>query len=145
MNEIGSLLKETRETMGLTVKEVATDLELDETQIVNIESANQEELEDILNLREIITEYAKYLGLENETITDLFNEFVFSYTSKIPLAEIAKASAEKEKEEASFKKVVSPYTLEKKAGLPVVKLLVMMIVIIIIIIIYFVMQEWLFN
>lgn len=144
MEEIGELLKDARTTMGLTTQEVAADLKLTETEIINIETGQQDNLKDIHNLKEIVSEYAKYLGLETEEIEDMFNEFVFTYTSKIPLAEIAEASAEIEKENESLKKVVSPYTKQKKQQFPFFRVFIGVVIMLLIIALYFFLQELFF-
>ncbi|MDD2490115.1 MAG: helix-turn-helix domain-containing protein [Bacilli bacterium] len=145
MKEIGEQLRQAREAMGITITEVAEDLKLNEEQLKNIEDANRDELKDILNIKEIVSEYAKYLGLEQEAIEDKFNEFVFTYTSKIPLDEIAKASAEKEKEEQETKKIVSPYTKKKPKRFPLMRVLICIVLILLIMIIYFFLLEVFIN
>ena len=47
-------------------------------------------------------------------MVDSFNEYLFEYTSKIPIKEIEKAVNEQVKEEKDIDKVVSPYTREPK-------------------------------
>ena len=111
MKEIGLILKETRETNGVSIEEAAEDLKLRPSQIENIESGNIKAFSDIFYLKYFIRDYAKYLGLEPETLIDEFNEFLFDYTSKIPVDDLKKVRANTEKEEkAEEKKISSPYT-----------------------------------
>ncbi len=111
MKEIGEKLKETRESMGISINEAAEDLKLRPSQLQNIEEGNQEAFKDIFYLKYFIRDYAKYLGLDYEEIVSDFNEFVFDYTSKISLEDIKKASRPKEKKDK--RKIMSPYTIDR--------------------------------
>lgn len=111
MKEIGSELQEAREAMGVSLEEAATDLKLKPSQLENIEKGDRSAFKDVFELKQIIKDYAKYLSLEYEKLEDEFNEFVFEYTSKIPLDEIAKANEEKTLEK---REIISPYTIEQK-------------------------------
>ena len=82
----------------------------------NIEDGNIGCFKDIFILKEYIYNYAKYLGLEPEKIIDEFNEYLFEYTSKIPLEDIEKAMKELQKEETEEVKIVSPYTTPVKTN-----------------------------
>ncbi|MFA5602164.1 MAG: helix-turn-helix domain-containing protein [Bacilli bacterium] len=117
MKEIGQKLKEARESNGVTIEEAAEDLKLRVSQIENIEEGNIKAFKDVFYLKYFIREYAKYLGLNYEKLVDEFNEFLFDYTSKIPINDIEKAKKEKKEES---KKIISPYTLnkEKKMKIP---------------------------
>ncbi len=110
MKEIGERLKETRESIGISIEEVSEDLKLEQEQIINIENGNVDAFKDIFNLKYFIRDYAKYLGLDKEEIVDDFNEYLFDYTSKLSLEDI--------KKEVSLKdegpRIQSPYTLESK-------------------------------
>ena len=110
MNEIGELLKTTREQTGVSVEEASTDLKIKTPILQNIEDGNIGCFKDIFALKEYIYNYAKYLGLDAEKIIDQFNEYLFEYTSKIPVSDIEKAIEEKQKDEDVTEKVVSPYT-----------------------------------
>ena len=65
-----------------------------------------------VSLKEYISNYAKYLGLDSDKIIDEFNEYVFESTSKIPVKEIEKQIEENKKNEEE--KVISPYTRKEK-------------------------------
>ena len=111
MNEIGELLKLTREESGVSLEEASVDLEIKPLILENIEDGNIGCFKDIFALKEYIRNYAKYLGLEPEKIIDQFNEYLFEYTSKISTEDIEKAIKEKDKEEVVVEnKIVSPYT-----------------------------------
>ena len=116
MNEIGGLLKETREASGVSLEEASNDLEINTLILENIEDGNIGCFKDIFILKDYIYNYAKYLGLEPEKIIDEFNEYLFEYTSKIPLEDIEKAMKEQQKEESVEDKIVSPYTTPTKTS-----------------------------
>ena len=87
MKEIGEKLKEARENMGITIEEVATDLNIPKKQVENLEEGSMESFKDIFYLKYFIRDYAKYLGLNKEDLVDEFNEYLFDYTSKLSLEE----------------------------------------------------------
>lgn len=108
LNSIGSLLKETRESSGVSIKEASEDLNIEVNFLLNIEEGKIGCFKDIFALKDYISNYAKYLGLDSDKIIDEFNEYMFEYTSKIPIKEIEKQAQKKNKEETN--KIVSPYT-----------------------------------
>ncbi len=116
MNEIGELLRTTREDAGVSLEEASNDLEIKTIVLENIEEGNIGSFKDIFLLKDNIYSYSKYLGLEPEKIIDQFNEYLFEYTSKIPLDDIEKAMNEQQKENVVEDKVVSPYTTVTKTG-----------------------------
>ncbi len=138
MKEIGNELATAREAMGLSIDEVATDLKLKPSQLENIEKGNRSAFKDVFELKQIIRDYAKYLGLEYEKMEDEFNEFVFEYTSKIPLDEIAKANEEKKEEK---REIISPYTIEHKRKFSLFTLFLIVIALIVIGIIAFIIVK----
>jgi len=109
LNEIGNLLRETRENAGVPLEEASSDLDIKPIILENIEDGNIGCFKDIFALKEDIANYAKYLGLDSKKIIDDFNDYLFEYTSKIPVTDIEKAIMEKKKEEKKDK-VASPYT-----------------------------------
>lgn len=114
MEELGELFKTTREKTSISLKEASEDLEIKELYLKNIESGNIGSFKDIFVLKEYISTYAKYLGLDQNKAIDTFNEYIFDYTSKIPVKKIEKAVKAKQNEEAKDKKIASPYTKPKK-------------------------------
>ena len=116
MNEIGELLRTTREESGVSLEEASGDLEIKTLILENIEDGNIGCFKDIFVLKDYIYDYAKYLGLEPDKIIDEFNEYLFEYTSKIPLEDIEKAMKEQQKEETQEVKIVSPYTTPVKTN-----------------------------
>lgn len=128
MNDIGNKLKEKREENGVSVEEAALDLKLRPNQIISLESGNKEDFKDVIALKKLIEDYAKYLGLDTEKILDDFNEFLFDFTSRIPIETIEEAKNQKE-----TKEVVSPYTsmCSKKSNLKLMTIIGIIVVIII--------------
>ena len=112
MKEIGLKLKEKREENGVSIEEAAEDLKVRPSQIISLEEGKKEDFKDVLFLKYFIRDYAKYLGLDGEKILDEFNEFLFDFTSKIPLDEIKKAKGNKNNK----KEITSPYTKVKQTN-----------------------------
>lgn len=106
MKDIGLKLKEKREENGVSIEEAAEDLKMRPSQIESLENGRKEDFKDVAMLKLFIRDYAKYLGLDGEKMVDDFNEFLFDFTSKIPVEDIEKAKEKKQEK----KEVVSPYT-----------------------------------
>ena len=107
MKELGEYLKQTRIDNGVGLDEASEDLNIDRDELENMEEGNVRAFKDMLELRRRMKEYAKYLGLDSDTVADEFNDFLFEHTSKISLSDILEAEQKREKEE---KKITSPYT-----------------------------------
>ena len=114
MNEIGEALKYARESSGVSLNEASKDLSIKPEILENIEDGRTGAFKDIYELKEYIASYAKYLGLDEKNLIDEFNEYMFEYTSKIPIKEIEKTIELKIKEEKKDNKVISPYTKTNK-------------------------------
>ncbi len=114
MNEIGETLKITRESSGVSLNEASKDLNIKIEILQNIEDGKSGAFKDIFELKEYIINYAKYLGLNSDELIDEFNEYMFEYTSKIPIKEIEKTIELKIKEEKKDDEISSPYTKESK-------------------------------
>ena len=108
LDSIGSTLKVTREQSGVSIEEASADLNINANFLMNIEEGKIGCFKDIFELKEYISSYAKYLGLDSEKLIDEFNEYMFEYTSRIPVKEIEKIAKKDAKEETS--KISSPYT-----------------------------------
>ena len=111
MKELGEYLKQTRRNHGVSLEEAAEDLSISPGELENIESANIRAFKDMYELKHLVKEYAKYLGLDPAKVQEEFNDFLFEHTSKISLDDILEAKKQKEAEE---KKITSPYTKEYK-------------------------------
>jgi len=120
LKEIGDKLREAREAIGIPLEEASTDLKISKEQLENLEKGNMDTFKDIINVKYLIRDYAKYLGLNKEDLVDDFNEYLFDYTSKISLEDIKEAKEHKNKEE---NKIKSPYTTineKKKINIPLI-------------------------
>ena len=116
MKEIGQSFKEARETIGISKEEVIKDLNITESQLDNLEDGNINAFKDIFFLKETIKKYAKYLNLDEDDILDQFNDFMFGYTSRIPIDDILEQTKEIQILESKNEenKIVSPYTIKRK-------------------------------
>ncbi len=108
MESIGRELRETRESSGVSLDEASQDLDIKVEFLLNIEEGKIGCFQDIFELKNYLSSYSKYLGLDSEKIIDEFNEYMFEYTSKIPVKEIERLAKKEAKEETS--KISSPYT-----------------------------------
>lgn len=139
MKEIGERLKETRESIGISVEEAAEDLKMRPSQIEDVEAGNMNAFKDVFSLKYFVRDYSKYLGLDYENMVDEFNEYLFDYTSKLSLDDIRKAK--KEDEKTKEPKIVSPYTLEKKRKKIIPPIIIWILIIMILgIVVYFVVD-----
>ena len=115
MNEIGERLKSARELAGISLDEVSEDLNIKVPILDNMEQGNIGCFKDIFLLKEYIHNYSKYLGLSPDDMVNEFNEYLFEYTSKIPVTEIEKQIKEKQKlEDTQEIRIASPYTDDKR-------------------------------
>lgn len=108
MKEIGKHLKEKREENGVSIDEVAEDLNIDEDAIENMEEGNIRAFKDMYTLKELVKDYSKYLGMDVNDIVEEFNDFLFEHTSKISLEDLEEVK--NKVQEVNQKKAVSPYT-----------------------------------
>lgn len=140
MKEIGEKLKETRESIGITIDEVAQDLKIRPSHIEKIEQGNREAFKDVFYLKMFIKNYAKYLGLDEDEIIEEFNDYLFDFTSKINLDDIKKAEKDKIKKDKKIKtvKISSPYTVMKNQQRTVPRFLIIGGVIVLAVIIIYV-------
>jgi cytoskeletal protein RodZ len=116
VKEIGESFKEARETIGISKEEVVKDLNITESQLDNLEDGNMNAFKDVFFLKDTIKKYTKYLNLDEDEIMDKFNEFIFGYTSRIPVDDILEKTREFEILERKHEenKIVSPYTIKRK-------------------------------
>lgn len=131
MKEIGLKLKEKREENGVSIEEAASDLKVKEKEIKSIEEGNKEDFEDIVALKELIKDYAKYLGLDGDALLDEFNEYLFEQTSKISLTDIEEAIKEKEIKEKDLK-ILSPYTVTRNNKKKIYMIIIIVVIAIVI-------------
>lgn len=115
MKHIGNIFKEKREEIGVKLEEAASDLDITVAQLENLEDGNINAFKDIFFLKELIKKYATYLNVDGEKMIEEFNDFVFDFTSRIPVDEIEQKVKEIEKinEKETRKRISSPYTRKK--------------------------------
>ena len=116
MKEIGESFKEARNSIGISKEEVIKDLEITESQLDNLEDGNINAFKDVFFLKDMVQKYAKYLNLDEDEIMDKFNDFMFGYTSRIPVDDILEQTREIQILESKNEenKIVSPYTRKRK-------------------------------
>ena len=135
MDEIGSDFKSARVSSGLSLEEASNDTNIPSVSLEQIEAGSIGSFKDIFKLKEYLSTYAKYLGMDSNEVIDTFNEYMFEYTSKIPLDDLSKKIEEKEKQKLEEEKtdnikVVSPY-LKPQEESQVTKYIIIAIVIIV--------------
>lgn len=114
MNGIGELFRVTREASGVSISEASKDLDIKEVILENIEDGNIGCFKDIYVLKDYIYNYSKYLGIDADKIIDEFNEYMFEYTSRIPIKEIEKKISEQNSMKNTHDEIASPYTKVSK-------------------------------
>ncbi len=136
MNEIGNDFKLARLSSSVSLEEASKDTEIPITALEQIEEGTIGSFKDIFELKGYLQVYAKYLGLDANQVIDDFNEYMFEYTSKIPLEDLEKAIQEKERLEEETEtneiKAVSPY-LKPQEDNSAQKMVITVIVIIILV------------
>ena len=145
LKDIGESFKEKREEIGITLEEVSKDLGIKEVLLENLEEGNAKVFKDILEIKDTIESYSKYLGLDTEKIMDEYNDYLFEKTSKISINDI-KERLEKTNKEKVVKKIKSPYTKEmvdfnKKYNI----ILIIVVFIIILLFILFVLKKFIIG
>ena len=139
MKEIGEEFKEKREEIGITIEEVSTDLKIDSLLLENLEAGNAKVFKDVLEIKDIIEKYSKYLGIDSEKIIDEYNDYLFEKTSKISLDDIKNRI---DKTKAEEKKIKSPYTIDTEEPEPKKNIIFITIILIIILLfLYFVLRQ----
>jgi len=133
--ETGEALRRTRESSGLSLEEVSEDLNIPVITLEQIEAGSFGSFNDIYELKKMILDYAKYLGLNTEVIINRFNEYMFDTTSKISLEEIEKIIKEKKKEEVDEDRICSPYTMNVSRERPLPYVIAGIVIIILVIIV----------
>lgn len=142
MIETGETLRSARETAGLSLDEVSKDLSIPVLFLEQIEDGSIGSFDDIYELKQMLLDYAKYLGIDLEEVKNKFNEYMFDYTSKIPMNEIEKAVQEQQKEKDSEDRIASPYTrvYPKEKTLPYILTVLVIIILVILAVLWSVKQ-----
>ena len=136
MNDIGADFKSTRLASSVSLEEAAEDTGIPESALEQIEEGTIGAFKDIFKLKEYLREYAKYLGLDQGKVIDEFNEYMFEYTSKIPIEDLERAIEDKKREEENLEEqktaAISPYLnpqeKESKRGLLITIIVIIILV-----------------
>lgn len=110
MENVGEKFKEARESMEISIEEASEDLKVEPSDIENIENGNIKAFDNVVNLKYLLKDYSKYLGLDTDEILDEYNEYLFDCTSKISLEDIKEARRRIAQSEKKENKIKSPYT-----------------------------------
>lgn len=113
MKEIGEMFLEKREQIGVKKEEVCSDLNITQAQLDNLENGSVNAFKDISYFKELLIKYSKYLSIDEDMITDKFNDFMFDFTSKISIKYIQNKLEQTLNESSGGNKeeIASPYTL----------------------------------
>ena len=145
MKEIGEEFKSKREEIGITIDEVSNDLEKDAILIENLESGNHKVFKDVIELKDMIALYAKYLGLDEEKLLGELDDFLFEKTSKISIEDIQeRLKQDREKNKDKEKKIRTPYTIEFPTKKSLTIVFIVLLVVIILIIFYIFLRQLFF-
>ena len=128
MKELGENLKLLRKNNGVSLTEASNDLGVSEKELECLENGNFKVFKDVYELKKVIGNYAKYLGLDEEKVMDEFNDYLFEKTSKISKEEIMEFKNKQDK--PNEEKVSSPYTKVIKTRYdyaPIVLLVVLLV------------------
>ena len=126
MKELGEELHLLRKSNGVSREEASNDLGITPKELECLENGNFKVFKDVYELKRVILNYAKYLGLDEDKILDEFNDYLFEKTSKISKDEIREVQKKEENED----KISSPYTKIGKTKhdiAPVVLLIVLLL------------------
>ena len=141
MKEIGEQFREKREEIGISIEEVSNDLSRDVIIIENLENGNHKVFKDILDLKDMVRIYAKYLGLDDEKLLEQLDDFIFEKTSKISVEDIEdRLKEEEEKKKQNEKKIHTPYTLEVKQGKNLTAIIIGVIILFILVLFYILLR-----
>ena len=141
MKEIGEQFKEKREEIGITIEEVSNDLNKDVIVIENFENGNHKVFKDVLELKDMVRIYAKYLGLDDEKYLGELDDFLFEKTSKISASDIKERLKEEQEKKKDEKKVHTPYTIEVQPKKNFVLFVIVLIIFFILVLFYILLKS----
>ena len=116
-----------RKNNGIGIEEASNDLGITDKELECLENGNFKVFKDVYEFKRVLSNYAKYLGLDEKRINDEFSDFLFEKTSRISKEEIEMAIKDKEEKE---ERVSSPYTKVTKTRYnyaPIVLLMVILV------------------
>ena len=139
MKELGESLSILRKNNGVSIEEASNDLGITEKELESIENGNFKVFKDVYELKKIISNYAKYLGLDEDKIIDEFNDFMFEKTSKISKKDILEAQNKLANKE---ERVSSPYTKIGKSRFDYAPIVLIVVVLVFIsLIVYLILSQ----
>ena len=141
MKEIGEEFKEKRQEIGITIEEVSSDLGKDTLLIENLESGNHKVFKDVLELKDMVKIYAKYLGLNDEKLLEEIDDFLFEKTSKISIEDIKERLKQEKDKRKDEKKVRTPYTLEYENKKNITLVIILLIRVVILVLFYVLLKN----
>lgn len=141
MKEIGEEFKEKREEIGITIEEVSSDLGKDTLLIENLESGNHKVFKDVLELKDMVKIYAKYLGLNDEKLLEEIDDFLFEKTSKISIEDIKERLKQEKDKRKDEKKVRTPYTLEYENKKNITLVIILLVIVVILVLFYVLLKN----
>lgn len=142
MKEIGEEFRLKREEIGITIDEVSNDLKKDSILIENLENGNSKVFKDVIELKDMVSMYAKYLGLDEDKLRGDLDDFLFEKTSKISIEDIQdRLIQEKEKNKENEKKIRTPYTIEFPVKKNFTLVIIVFLVIVILIVFYIFLRQ----
>lgn len=141
MKEIGEEFKEKRQEIGITIEEVSSDLGKDTLLIENLESGNHKVFKDVLELKDMVKIYAKYLGLNDEKLLEEIDDFLFEKTSKISIEDIKERLKQEKDKRKDEKKVRTPYTLEYENKKNITLVIILLIIVVILVLFYVLLKN----
>lgn len=141
MKEIGEEFKEKRQEIGITIEEVSSDLGKDTLLIENLESGNHKVFKDVLELKDMVKIYAKYLGLNDEKLLEEIDDFLFEKTSKISIEDIKERLKQEKDKRKDEKKVRTPYTLEYENKKNITLVIILFIIVVILVLFYVLLKN----
>ena len=97
---------------------------------------------DVLELKDMISLYAKYLGLDDQKLLDDLDDFLFEKTSKISSEDIKERLKEEQEKKKDEKKIRTPYTLEMEKKKSLTLIIILLLVLIILVIFYVVLKQF---
>lgn len=141
MKEIGEEFKEKRQEIGITIEEVSSDLGKDTLLIENLESGNHKVFKDVLELKDMVKIYAKYLGLNDEKLLEEIDDFLFEKTSKISIEDIKERLKQEKEKRKDEKKVRTPYTLEYENKKNITLVIILLVIVVILVLFYVLLKN----
>ena len=109
--------------------------------IENLESGNHKVFKDILELKDMVKIYAKYLGLDDEKLLGELDDFLFEKTSKISIEDIKERLKQEQEKKKNEKKVRTPYTIEFESKRNLTLVIIIVIAVLLLVVFYLLLKN----